>query len=616
MTRAIFFISRRYNIGIYFTVIRGASLKQGIARFLLLGNVFLAPVVHAIGLGEPGQEPVLGQVLDLRIPLLGGAKELPDASCFRVAKPRTAGDFPWVREAELRVVPGAAPYLRVRAQVVRDPLFQVAIDLGCGHDLYREYTLFANPAVVETAVPEAVAPTTPAPAMKKRDRRDGARTASRAGAASVRTRNRTENAEQQLAQRPVQQPVRQNPPGNALFAQAQAGDRLFLSSSDDGGETSLRLSMVLGEHMLRESAFTQEQRETLRLEYQMLAALHERATDQLAVAEKLRSMEGALNDLQGRAAGLQERAAAVDASPATSTAPPATPAPPVRLPPEEESGDWAWYGLLLALVLLLAGGLYWRQRREQDVREQELLPGEAAVDAPRQAELSIPERSFAKQVDVHLEPTAGAQALAVDFELDGGASVVPPVASTPPKAPPGRPGDSIFSINATSVDEHFEANPVMELADIMLSFGRVKGAAQALQEYIDNNPQEALQPWVRLLEVYRMADMREEFNVVASNLNRNFNVEIQPWEAASAEHGDSVVEQTARAGSIEDMPRIVAGLTKHWSSPEVLDYMQQLLRDNRAGQRLGFPLPVVEEILFLIELKETALNMERELAEA
>ncbi len=27
----------------------------------------------------------------------------------------------------------------------------------------------------------------------------------------------------------------------------------------------------------------------------------------------------------------------------------------------------------------------------------------------------------------------------------------------------------------------------MELSDIMLSFGRVKGAAQALQEYIDNN---------------------------------------------------------------------------------------------------------------------------------
>ena len=47
--------------------------------------------------------------------------------------------------------------------------------------------------------------------------------------------------------------------------------------------------------------------------------------------------------------------------------------------------------------------------------------------------------------------------------------------------------DSIMSVSAATVDEHFEANPVMELAEIMLSFGRVKGAAQALQEYIDSN---------------------------------------------------------------------------------------------------------------------------------
>ena len=38
-----------------------------------------------------------------------------------------------------------------------------------------------------------------------------------------------------------------------------------------------------------------------------------------------------------------------------------------------------------------------------------------------------------------------------------------------------------------------EVNPVMELAEIMLSFGRVKGCP-ALQEYIDQSPKEALQP--------------------------------------------------------------------------------------------------------------------------
>ena len=331
--------------------------------------------------------------------------------------------------------------------------------------------------------------------------------------------------------------------------------------------------------------------------------------------EKLRSMEAALTDLQGRAAGLQARAAAVEDAPLPQAA--AVPAAPL----EEASSDWGWYGLLLALVLLLAGGLYWRQRQARDADNAGLLHAEPLVDAPRQAELSVPSRAVAQQVDLHLEPAAANKPLPVDFELGGTASVAPVV----PAKPQPRPGDSIFSINATTVDEHFEANPVMELADIMLSFGRVKGAAQALQEYIDNNPQEALQPWVRLLEVYRMANMREEFDAVASNLNQHFNVEIQPWEPTENGSSGSAPEDVAivdaaqssdRARSVEDMPRIVAALTKQWSSPDVLDYMQQLLRDNRSGQRQGFPLPVVEDILFLIELKETELNIERELADA
>jgi hypothetical protein len=47
-----------------------------------------------------------------------------------------------------------------------------------------------------------------------------------------------------------------------------------------------------------------------------------------------------------------------------------------------------------------------------------------------------------------------------------------------------------------------------------------------------------------------------------------------------------------------------------WTAGDVVGYLYQLLRDNRGGQRMGFTLPVVEDILFLIELKETANRME------
>ena len=173
----------------------------------------------------------------------------------------------------------------------------------------------------------------------------------------------------------------------------------------------------------------------------------------------------------------------------------------------------------------------------------------------------------------------------------------------PPDVPPPAPvRDATGSLDATSLDEHFEASPVMELAEIMLTFGRVKGAAQALQEYIDHNPQDALQPWVRLMDVYRIAGMREEFEAVASNLNRNFNVEVQSW---SGDQGGLTVEGSPRARSIEDIRHVMARVEELWPTGEADAYLHQLLRDNRGGQRLGFPLPVVEDILFLIDLAET-----------
>jgi hypothetical protein len=173
-----------------------------------------------------------------------------------------------------------------------------------------------------------------------------------------------------------------------------------------------------------------------------------------------------------------------------------------------------------------------------------------------------------------------------------------------------------MSINATTLDEHFEVNPVMELADIMLSFGRVKGAAQALQEFIDNNPQEALQPWIRLMDVYRMAGMRAEFENVARNLNQHFNVEVQSWEQGSGQleivpmDNADVPPVAPRPQCLEDLPRLMNTAVELWKEGDVVGYLYQLLRDNRGGQRAGFALPVVEDILFLIELKETANRME------
>ena len=43
-----------------------------------------------------------------------------------------------------------------------------------------------------------------------------------------------------------------------------------------------------------------------------------------------------------------------------------------------------------------------------------------------------------------------------------------------------------------------------------------------------------------------------------------------------------------------------------------MDYLNNLIHDNRDGQRAGFPLEVVEEIVLLLLILESAYGLRRE----
>ena len=70
-------------------------MKQKLAHILFLGGALVLPsVALAVGLGEPRQEPVLGQRLDLSIPLLGGDELSLMPAAFGWLSPVPAKIFP------------------------------------------------------------------------------------------------------------------------------------------------------------------------------------------------------------------------------------------------------------------------------------------------------------------------------------------------------------------------------------------------------------------------------------------------------------------------------------------------------------------------------------------
>lgn len=538
--------------------------------------------VSAVGFGELRGQPILGERLAVGVELLGAERPVPDASCFRVVPPAGGSDLPWLKRALLTVRPGTPALLEIRSDFpLREPIMQLAVELGCGHDISRVYVLLASPALDKPRTGEQL-PAVAAPAVP-----------------SVIERRVPSPSPPTLAPQPRMAPKKTALPRPAVATP----DRLMLSGGSAGEDISLRLATefaVPGEQL------KEVQRDMLRLEFRMLMAINEQATTQLAATEKLRKMEGTLAELRLQAGAFAQRVEQGDSLPQNASperAPPSGPKIP-RLEGAVSSSwlsDWSLYGALLGILLGLGGWLGWQNFRERNRRRDD--HGFEFGDKPSLSTTPVSAEAPAqvRELDLPLE-TALDTPTHIDFELDGGGSGT--VGVTLEEEPVIAP-----AFEVPPPETHAEVNPVMELAEIMLSFGRVKGAAQTLQEYIDNNPQDALQPWIRLMDVYRMAGMRDEFESVARNLNRHFNVEVQNWEDAQAELAAGAARDALRPHSLEEMPRLMGKVVELWNDGDVVGYLYQLLRDNRGGERVGFTMPVVDDIMFLIELKETANRM-------
>lgn len=574
-----------------------------------------------LGLGELRSTTALGSGFSGEVEVLIAAKEKLESGCFRLRKPIGDESLPWLRQARLTFRPGEPAVLQIRSDLPQyDPVLQVSVIVGCGYEVARDFTVLLNPA-------REGAPGQPPVAIVTELPQENPEVADRPKPHRARVEPSLPRAS---AKAPRERPKpRPRPLADRLVLSGGGGE----SDSGGGGETGLRMAPELSTWRGEGDAAVEAKRDLLRMEFRTLLALNARTDESLSAAEKVRQLEAALAELKAhtdQVAQQIERAAQAEKPPQAAETSSAQPSPPIAPAPEPKSvvkapakkavenppedSTWMQYGILTLVLLGLGAFLGWRevQKRRQLADEYYFSP-EAVPDPQRETEFEEP-----GGVDLNVEPTAMGKAVTVDLNLGDDE---PPAEAPAVAAPKSVSLDSQFSVSQATVDEHFEANPVMELAEIMLSFGRVKGAAQALQDFIDNNPEEALQPWIRLLDVYRLAGMQDEFERVAADLNKHFNVEVQRWdldapEIAPPTEGLSLepreTESAVKAKSIEELPHVCEKLHELWRSEEVLEYLHRLLRDNRGGKRSGFTLEAVHEILFLVELKETLLAMEKE----
>jgi hypothetical protein len=190
---------------------------------------------------------------------------------------------------------------------------------------------------------------------------------------------------------------------------------------------------------------------------------------------------------------------------------------------------------------------------------------------------------------------------APDAEDDDSNARIHPFVPTLPDWDASSPAIDLHGISIFSPEAKVQAHDsAIELAEIMLSFGRVNSAAEALATFIEKNPREAVAPWLKLLDVYRESGQRAEFDKVAKELNRTFNVWGVTW--------DNFEDSRDPAHGIEEMPHIVNRLQQLWGSRKCQAYLQYLLRDTRNATRQGFSLTTIDDILCLNALLKDDLG--------
>jgi hypothetical protein len=234
--------------------------------------------------------------------------------------------------------------------------------------------------------------------------------------------------------------------------------------------------------------------------------------------------------------------------------------------------------VFLVLILMMAQ----RHRREKKSAPPAAAPAPTSI-APEPA-LSPPAKRAPTLAPVQLTP-------AEPTPLQPAKVIAPapkPAAPAPiPVAPAVKPAarSQLAKAPETTVSQQDQA---LELAEIMLTMGLGHGAAKTLAEQIRHEPKQALKQWLKLLEIYRKNGQQEEFEHSAEELRQHFNVQPEDWQ-----------EQKEIYRSIEEYPHIAARLTELWGKPSCLNYLGNLLADNRGGARAGFPQTVAEELLML-----------------
>jgi len=565
----------------------------------------------AIGLGDIVLRSRVGEPLRAEVPINTEPGETIEASCFTLA-PLDGSDLPVISAGRTKLVREGDRYrlLITGSKPVSEPIFLIGLRAGCGIDLQRDYVLMPpEPLVLASSAPSATNDVD-APAGGTRGR----------GAANQEWRASEGDTLESIAEALVPDNLAQQ--RRMLAALKRANPKLSGRPGLADG-TPVAIPDVR-QRLVAERETVPEPRPRLRSEESpppppappkiakpvaaptaggvdrvVLGAppaeiapgqkavpakgsreeLDERMLKVQATIQSLNTQIEALDKalaLTTEAMALQQRMQAAEAARGSLPAPIAKPAEP---PPAASSN---WLEVLLSALAggLVAVGLAHFLGRRHERRAEDQVPLAIAVPARPAAPAPGP----ASRVEPVASPAGTTTGAApVDLHLDGFSR------------PPG---------DLKAVDVRYNQDEsAIALAEIMLSFGRLEGATETLARHVDESASDNPRPWLMLLDLYRRGGLCADYTKLLPTLRKKFNLQVPAWQELEA--------PVSGLKSLENYEHVIERLTATWGTQNCLNYLYRLVHDNREGQRIGFPLEVVEEIVLLMLILESGYGLER-----
>ena len=549
------------------------------------------PEAQAIGFGRVAGSVVLGQALDLPVPLRLDPGERIGPEC--VSAEVAAGESRFGRDqVRVKLEPSKAGgatdsdwVARVTTQsAIVEPVIEVTLTVGCERRFSRRFTAFADPpssAPSVAAVPPARAPATvplvgadsqviaEAPATARQPR----------PAASAQARRHARAASDTAAPSRVRAAQRRSAESSAVARPtAQAGSRLVLEPSPPRLKLDLEDPFIVPPTRVAEAGSADSG----------ASASGEASATDAADAARMRALEKSVSELRQQGAAERERAAALQA----------------RLAEAERRGQAVpWLASVLALALLVAGWMTLRLRRQQARSEppqwgtpqgepvEEAAASFSELQPPREwrtAE-SPAHSGFANLLSDARAPLPAALSIARD--------TVPPPVAIPEKAyerTTALAGPTMMVLESSGAAAGVREVSVEELldleqqADFFIALGQEDAAIDLLMSHLRSTGGLSPLPYTKLLEIYRRQGDRDAFERIRARFNRRFNAYAPDWEAGP---------MSGRA--LEEYPQAMQELQAHWPQPlDAMAVLEAMLFRKNAAHEL-FDLPAYKDVLLM-----------------